>query len=81
MPQDLRQKTAPTQPFPGGEPFITQAPEFGKATRPVPFYAWGGLYTPHWDRATSSSRAAGGGADWAPLSFNRTRAGSTSVTG
>ncbi|MFD1537088.1 outer membrane protein assembly factor BamB family protein [Nonomuraea guangzhouensis] len=70
VPQDLRQKTAPTQPFPGGEPFITQAPEFGKATRPVPFYAWGGLYTPHWDRATIIFPGAGGGADWAHLSFN-----------
>ncbi|MEU7745259.1 PQQ-binding-like beta-propeller repeat protein [Nonomuraea sp. NPDC049158] len=70
VPQDARQKTAPTQPFPGGAPFITQAPEFGKATRPVPFYAWGGLYTPHWDRATIIFPGAGGGADWAHLSFN-----------
>ncbi|MET7329686.1 PQQ-binding-like beta-propeller repeat protein [Nonomuraea sp. NPDC005650] len=70
VPQDPRQKTAPTQPFPGGEPFITQAPEFGKATRPVPFYAWGGLYTPHWDRATIIFPGAGGGADWAHLSYN-----------
>ncbi|UBU09405.1 outer membrane protein assembly factor BamB family protein [Nonomuraea gerenzanensis] len=70
VPQNAQQKTAATQPFPGGEPFITQAPEFGKATRPVPFYAWGGLYTPHWDRATIIFPGAGGGADWAHLSYN-----------
>ncbi|NBE96286.1 outer membrane protein assembly factor BamB family protein [Nonomuraea sp. K271] len=70
VPQYAQQKTAATQPFPGGEPFTPQAPEFGKAIRPVPFYAWGGLYTPHWDRATIIFPGAGGGADWAHLSYN-----------
>ncbi|MEV5897590.1 hypothetical protein [Nonomuraea fuscirosea] len=44
--------------------------QFGKAIRPVPFYAWGGLYTPRWDRATIIFPGAGGGADWAHLSYN-----------
>jgi PQQ-dependent dehydrogenase (methanol/ethanol family) len=70
VPQDVRQKTAPTQPFPGGEPFCPQAPEFDKATRPVPFYEFGGLYTPHWDRATIIFPGAGGGGDWMQLSFS-----------
>jgi PQQ-dependent dehydrogenase (methanol/ethanol family) len=70
VPQDVRQKTSLTQPFPGGEPFVPQAPRFDKATRPVPFYEWGGLYTPHWDRPTIIFPGAGGGADWAQLSFN-----------
>ncbi|MBE3015037.1 PQQ-binding-like beta-propeller repeat protein [Microbispora sp. NEAU-D428] len=70
VPQDERQKTSRTQPFPGGEPFIPQAPRFDNATRPVPFYAWGGLYTPHWDRATIIFPGAGGGGDWTHLSFN-----------
>ncbi|WP_433383448.1 PQQ-binding-like beta-propeller repeat protein [Actinoplanes sp. CA-142083] len=68
--QDVRQKTAPTQPFPGGEPFCPQEPRFDNATRPVPFYEFGGLYTPHWDRATIIFPGAGGGADWTQLSFN-----------
>ncbi|GLW31038.1 PQQ-binding-like beta-propeller repeat protein [Actinoplanes regularis] len=70
VPQDVRQKTAPTQPFPGGEPFVPQEPRLGKATRPVPFYETGGLYTPHWDRPVIIFPGAGGGGDWAQLSFN-----------
>ncbi|GIF23328.1 PQQ-dependent dehydrogenase (methanol/ethanol family) [Actinoplanes tereljensis] len=70
VPQDVRQKTAPTQPFPGGEPFVPQEPRIDKATRPVPFYETGGLYTPHWDRPVIIFPGAGGGADWAHLSFN-----------
>jgi PQQ-dependent dehydrogenase (methanol/ethanol family) len=70
VPQDVRQKTAPTQPFPGGEPFVPQQPRIDKATRPVPFYETGGLYTPHWDRPVIIFPGAGGGADWAHLSFN-----------
>jgi PQQ-dependent dehydrogenase (methanol/ethanol family) len=70
VPQDVRQKTAPTQPFPGGESFVPQEPRIDKATRPVPFYETGGLYTPHWDRPVIIFPGAGGGADWAHLSFN-----------
>jgi alcohol dehydrogenase (cytochrome c) len=70
VPQLASQKTWPTQPFPGGEPFIPQAPRFDSATRPVPFYPWGGIFTPHWDRATIIFPGAGGGADWSHVSFN-----------
>src|SRR4051812_8873745 len=70
VPQDVRQKTAATQPFPGGEPFVPQEPRLDKATRPVPFYETGGLYTPHWDRPVIIFPGAGGGADWSHLSFN-----------
>ena len=71
VPQDPRQKTAPTQPFPQGEPFVPhQFPSFEDTTRPVPFYAWGGIFTTMWDRATIIYPGAGGGADWAALSFS-----------
>lgn len=70
VPQDVRQKTVPTQPFPGGKPFVPQEPRIDKATRPVPFYETGGLYTPHWDRPVIIFPGAGGGADWTQLSFN-----------
>jgi PQQ-dependent dehydrogenase (methanol/ethanol family) len=70
VPQDPRQKTWPTQPFPGGEPFVPQAPRFDKATRPVPFYPWGGIFTTHWDRATIIFPGAGGGADWSLMSYS-----------
>ncbi|MEU5322013.1 PQQ-binding-like beta-propeller repeat protein [Streptomyces sp. NPDC021056] len=70
VPQHALQKTSPTQPFPGGEPFVSPYPEFDKTTRPVPFYPAGGLYTVFWDRATIIFPGAGGGADWGFPSFS-----------
>lgn len=70
VPQHALQKTAPTQPFPGGEPFVETAPRLDKATRPVPFYPTGGIYEVFWDRATILFPGAGGGADWAFPSFS-----------
>ncbi|MES5823157.1 PQQ-binding-like beta-propeller repeat protein [Streptomyces sp. RG80] len=70
VPQHAAQKTAPTQPFPGGEPFVETEPRLDKATRPVPFYPTGGIYEVHWDRATILFPGAGGGADWAFPSFS-----------
>ena len=70
VPQEPRQKTWPTQPFPGGEPFVHQAPSFHDSTRPVPYYPTGKIFTPFWDDATILFPGAGGGADWAHLSFN-----------
>jgi PQQ-dependent dehydrogenase (methanol/ethanol family) len=70
VPQDPRQKTWPTQPFPGGEAFVPQAPRFDKATRPVPFYPTGPIFTTMWDRATILFPGAGGGADWSLNSFS-----------
>ncbi|MEV7045096.1 PQQ-binding-like beta-propeller repeat protein [Amycolatopsis sp. NPDC051061] len=70
VPQDPRHKTAPTQPFPEGDPFVPQEPRLDNATRPVPFYPNGGLFATHWDRATIIFPGAGGGADWSHVSFN-----------
>ncbi|MEV5759508.1 PQQ-binding-like beta-propeller repeat protein [Streptomyces tendae] len=70
VPQHELQKTAPTQPFPGGEPFVESEPRLDKATRPVPFYPTGGLFEVHWDRATILYPGAGGGADWSFPSFS-----------
>jgi PQQ-dependent dehydrogenase (methanol/ethanol family) len=71
VPQDPRQITWPTQPFPGGEPFVPQQfPSLGDATRPVPFYATGALFTPAWDRATIIFPGAIGGGNWAYDSFS-----------
>lgn len=64
VPQHALQKTSATQPFPGGEPFVSPYPELDKTTRPVPFYPTGGLYEVFWDRATILFPGAGGGADW-----------------
>ncbi|MFJ8827027.1 PQQ-binding-like beta-propeller repeat protein [Streptomyces sp. NPDC102467] len=70
VPQHAAQKTSPTQPFPGGEPFVETEPRLDKATRPVPFYPTGGLFEAHWDRATIIFPGAGGGADWSSPSFS-----------
>ncbi len=71
VPQDPRQITWPTQPFPGGEPFVPhQYPSYADATRPVPFYPWGGIFTPAWDRATIIFPGAIGGGNWAYDSFS-----------
>lgn len=70
VPQHAAQKTSPTQPFPGGEPFVETEPRIDKATRPVPFYATGGVFEVHWDRPTILYPGAGGGADWSSPSFS-----------
>ncbi|WP_084718742.1 outer membrane protein assembly factor BamB family protein [Streptacidiphilus carbonis] len=71
VPQQAEQLTWPTQPFPGGEPFVPQQyPSIGDTTRPVPFYPTGPVFTPHWDRATILYPGAGGGADWGAYSFS-----------
>jgi alcohol dehydrogenase (cytochrome c) len=71
VPQDPRQITWPTQPFPAGESFLPQQyPSDGDATRPVPFYPQGAIFTPAWDRATIIFPGAIGGGNWAYDSFS-----------
>ena len=78
VPQDPRQKTWPTQPFPrqGGwtesrvvdQPLGTSVP--GDPNRAVPNYVQGALYDPHWDVPVLSIPGHGGGADWNHHSFS-----------
>jgi outer membrane protein assembly factor BamB len=78
VPQEPRQKTWPTQPFPvqGGwteqrvvdQPLGTAVP--GDPNRAVPNYVKGALYDPHWDVPILSIPGHGGGADWSHLSFS-----------
>jgi len=78
VPQEPRQKTWPTQPFPrqGGwtenrvvdQPLGTDVP--GDPNRAVPNYVQGALYDPHWDVPILSIPGHGGGADWAAQSFS-----------
>ena len=71
VPQDSRQLTWPTQPFPNGEPFVPeQHPSDDDATRPVPFYPKGPIFTPAWDRPTIIFPGAVGGGNWAYDSFS-----------
>jgi PQQ-dependent dehydrogenase (methanol/ethanol family) len=78
VPQDPRQKTWPTQPFPRqgawtettvvDQPLGTAIP--GDPNRAVPNYVRGSLYDPHWDIPILSIPGHGGGADWSHQSFS-----------
>jgi PQQ-dependent dehydrogenase (methanol/ethanol family) len=78
VPQDERQKTWPTQPFPRqgawtetrivNQPLGTAVP--GDPNRAVPNYVQGSLYDPHWDIPVLSIPGHGGGADWNHQSFS-----------
>jgi glucose dehydrogenase len=47
VPQDPAMNTWPTQPVPGGEPFVPHLfPSYDNGTRPVPFYQCGAQFTP-----------------------------------
>jgi alcohol dehydrogenase (cytochrome c) len=79
VPQEPRQKTWPTQPFPrqGGwtenrvvdQPLGTSVP--GDPNRAVPNYVQGSLYTPHWDVPVLSTPGHGGGACWNAQSYSQ----------
>jgi PQQ-dependent dehydrogenase (methanol/ethanol family) len=78
VPQEPRQKTWPTQPFPrqGGwtenelvdQPLGTAVP--GDPNRAVPNYVTGSIYTGHWDVPILSIPGQGGGADWNHHSYS-----------
>ncbi len=79
VPQDARQKTWPTQPFPRqgpwteqcvvDQPLGTEIP--GHPARAVPNYIQGCIYDAHWDIPILSIPGHGGGADWAAQSFSQ----------
>jgi PQQ-dependent dehydrogenase (methanol/ethanol family) len=78
VPQEPRQKTSPTQPFPRqgawtetcvvDQPLGTAVP--GNPNRAVPNYQQGCLYAAHWDVPILSIPGHGGGADWNHHSFS-----------
>jgi PQQ-dependent dehydrogenase (methanol/ethanol family) len=68
VPQEPRAKSWPTQPYPvGGDAFVPQCTDskwqaFGFIT--------GCLYAPYWNIPVIGGPGGGGGADWAPVSYN-----------
>lgn len=80
VPQDARQSTWPTQPFPRQGGYVEQCaiteplggPVPGNPSRAVPNYPVGCLYSPHWDQAPVLSFPGHGGAsDWSHRSFSQ----------
>jgi alcohol dehydrogenase (cytochrome c) len=78
VPQDARQATAATQPYPVqgpwtetcvvNQPLGTEVP--GHPARAVPNYKQGCLYDAHWDTPVLSIPSQNGGIDWNGLSYS-----------
>lgn len=79
VPQEPRQKTWPTQPFPDqgpwadtcvvDQPLGTEVP--GHPSRAVPNFINGCLYDPHWDELVLTVPGIGGASDWNAISYNQ----------
>ena len=68
MPQEPRQATAATQPYPQGEAFVPQAldmPLYG-----YPLLNKGRIFTPFWREPVALKPSSFGGTTWAPSSFD-----------
>jgi quinohemoprotein ethanol dehydrogenase len=68
VPQDARQQTSPTQPYPRGDSFVGQQVEIApEGTDPV---NQGRIFTPFWTAAVALKPSALGGANWPPSSYD-----------
>jgi alcohol dehydrogenase (cytochrome c) len=68
VPQEPRQATARTQPFPRGDAFVPQSV-------PIPPEGYrvvngGRIFTPYWTEAIVARPGQGGGANWPPSSYD-----------
>jgi quinohemoprotein ethanol dehydrogenase len=73
VPQDDRQKTAATQPYPIGDSFVPQSitEEMKKKDLGEDFeYKIGDLFTPFWDEPITITPSPQGGANWPPSAYN-----------
>ncbi|MBI3325904.1 MAG: PQQ-binding-like beta-propeller repeat protein [Nitrospinae bacterium] len=65
VPQDPRQKTAKTQPFPIGDATVPQCAE------PLPGYPDAGcIFTPFWETPVLIQPSGIGGTNWSPMPYN-----------
>jgi PQQ-dependent dehydrogenase (methanol/ethanol family) len=71
VPQLAAQATSPTQPIPAGDSLIPTCPQASGNTEAIPDYIKGCEFTPFGDSAVMITPGFGGGADWAPMSFDR----------
>jgi len=68
VPQDARQATSPTQPYPVGDPIILQDIEI--APEDYDLVNQGKIFTPFWKTPTVIRPGPGGGANWPPSSYD-----------
>jgi len=70
VPQDARQKTSPTQPFPVGDAFVPQSIRI--APEGMTLVNEGKIFTPYWTETIPLAPGAGGGANWPPSAVDPT---------
>ncbi|HUF72853.1 MAG TPA: PQQ-binding-like beta-propeller repeat protein [Gammaproteobacteria bacterium] len=74
VPQEPRQATAATQPFPIGDAIVPQSieipPEGGSVTDDGQPIEGGRIFTPFWDVPVTLKPGTMGGANWPPSSFD-----------
>jgi quinohemoprotein ethanol dehydrogenase len=68
VPQEPRQATAPTQPFPIGDAFVPQSLEI--APEGFELVNGGRIFTPYWTDYVVAKPAPRGGANWPPSSMD-----------
>jgi len=68
VPQEPRQATAATQPFPLGDAFVPQSMRI--APEGVKLVNNGSIFTPYWTEALAIAPGAGGGANWPPSALD-----------
>jgi alcohol dehydrogenase (cytochrome c) len=65
VPQEPRNATAATQPYPVGDPFMDQCPE------PLPNVPlMGCIFTPFWDQPVLLRPTGNGGTEWSPTTYS-----------
>jgi len=65
VPQEPRQNTAPTQPYPVGDAFVDQC------AQPVEGFPTAGcIFTPYWDLPVVLKPTASGGGEWSPSAYS-----------
>ena len=70
VPQEPRQATAATQPFPIGDAFVPQSIRI--APEGVELVNEGRIFTPYWTETIAVAPGAGGGANWPPSAYDPT---------
>ena len=68
VPQEPRQATAPTQPFPRGDAFVPQSIDI--APEGYALVNGGRIFTPFWTDYVVVKPGLGGGANWPPSSYD-----------
>ncbi|HEY0582764.1 MAG TPA: PQQ-binding-like beta-propeller repeat protein [Chloroflexota bacterium] len=64
VPQEPRQATAATQPYPVGDSFVEQCGE------PIEGYLNGCIFDPFWDLPVNIRPGTSGGSNWAPTAYS-----------